>query len=109
MQWIHIFVPLPQRTPFFWVCAVLIAANTVLYIAAIIANYIVVVPLEALWKPWVVGRHLINRQAADTAVVTFNLVCDVFILFVPQKVIWNLNLNRQRKIGLSILFGLGVM
>lgn len=102
-------MPLPQRTGFFWLCTALIAANTVLYIGAIIANYIVVIPLEALWKPWVVGRYLVNRQAADTAVVTFNLVCDILILILPQRIIWKLHLQRRRKVGLSILFGLGVL
>lgn len=87
----------------------LIAANTALYIAAIIANYIVVIPFEALWKPWMDARHLINRQAADTAVVSFNLVCDILILVLPQRVIWRLHLDRQRKAGLSFLFGLGVL
>ncbi|KID81789.1 proteinrelated to integral membrane protein PTH11 [Metarhizium guizhouense ARSEF 977] len=109
MKWIHIFVPLPQRTAFFWLCTPLIAANTVLYIGAIIANYIVVIPLEALCKPWLDGRYLVNRQAADTAVISFNLVCDLLILILPQRVIWKLHLHRRRKIGLSILFGLGML
>ncbi|CAI6088061.1 unnamed protein product [Clonostachys chloroleuca] len=108
LEWIHIFVPLPRRNAFFWICVALMVVNTGLYVGAIIATCVTTLPIEAAWKPWIKGRTLVDRQISDTTTVSFNLLIDILILILPQMVIWKLKMNAPRKIGLSILFCLGI-
>lgn len=82
--------------------------NTGLYVGAIIATCVTTLPIEAAWKPWIKGRTLVDRQISDTTTVSFNLLIDILILILPQMVIWKLKMNAPRKIGLSILFCLGI-
>jgi hypothetical protein len=35
--------------------------------------------------------------------MAFNLAMDIVNLFVPQKVIWGLNMTTERKLGVSII------
>jgi mRNA deadenylase 3'-5' endonuclease subunit Ccr4 len=82
--------------------------NTLLYVAFILVTHLRCVPSRKMWIPWVKGQ-CINLQATDVTVMTFNLLCDILILILPQSTIWKLNLRKKQKIGLSILFSLGLL
>lgn len=53
--------------------------------------------------------HCINKRALDLSSAYFNLVADLFILLLPQRVIWTLQMSRQRKIGVSSIFSVGIL
>jgi hypothetical protein len=40
---------------------------------------------------------------------SFNLVSDIFILILPQRIIWRLNMSREKKIGIALMFAVGLM
>ncbi|RYP36602.1 hypothetical protein DL767_003306 [Monosporascus sp. MG133] len=94
LQWIKIFVPRGSHNAFFWTCHVIFWINTIFYIATIIVNIF----------PW--GSH---TKPLGIATASMNMVIDVVILFLPQRVIWNLNMSFRKKIGVSIVFSLGVL
>lgn len=66
-------------------------------------------PINKAWKPWLPGKCLeMGAIAMSTAAV--NLVGDLSILFLTQKVIWNLmRVDRKQRIKLSIVFLAGIM
>ncbi|KAI1773207.1 hypothetical protein F4818DRAFT_423571 [Hypoxylon cercidicola] len=108
IEWIHVFVPLPNRNAFFWICCAIIIVNTMLYVAAIIATQLACIPREKLWFPTISGT-CINRKPLDECVIVFNLAVDILILLLPQRVIWKLNLKGKQKIGISVIFSVGIL
>ncbi|KAI0798965.1 hypothetical protein GGR55DRAFT_702342 [Xylaria sp. FL0064] len=108
IEWTRIFVADRQRNAFFYAACFLIALNTGVYAAGAIATGLACIPREKLWHPWVVGK-CINRYALDSFTAFVNLAIDLGIFLLPQKVIWKLQMNKKRKIGISILFSVGII
>ncbi|KAK0701933.1 hypothetical protein B0T26DRAFT_660242 [Lasiosphaeria miniovina] len=108
LEWGNIFVPTGTRNWFFWSTRVLIVANTLIYLAAILAGTFLCKPVRKSWDFFVPGTCL-DRQSVHGSVVCFNLAIDLFILVLPQKVIWSLKMTLPRKIGVSFIFSLGLM
>ncbi|KAI0402418.1 hypothetical protein F4802DRAFT_368299 [Xylaria palmicola] len=108
LEWIRIFVADRQRNAFFYAACVLIGLNMGMYAAGAIATGLACIPREKLWHPWIEGK-CIDRFVLDSFTAFVNLAIDLGILLLPQKVIWKLQMSRKRKIGLSILFSVGII
>jgi len=108
IEWVRIFVPERTRNAFFWASTALIVANLGLYTAGIVASLVGCRPLHMIWHFWVQGV-CINRNARNNANAIFNLVIDVFIFILPQKVIWTLQASWGRKISVSVIFCIGLL
>ncbi|KAI1173521.1 hypothetical protein F4777DRAFT_580869 [Nemania sp. FL0916] len=108
LDWVKIFVPKGTRPAFFWVCHVVLWANVIFYIAALILVNLVCKPLEHFWNPLIEG-HCSHGRAADVASAAFNTVVDIVILVLPQTIIWKLHMGLERRIGISIIFAIGLV
>ncbi|KAK0609906.1 hypothetical protein B0T17DRAFT_500829 [Bombardia bombarda] len=108
LEWARIFVPLGTRDTFYWACRIMLVVNGLIYVAAIIACALVCIPVEAQWNLWVTGKCL-DRTALYITVSSFNLTMDLFIVLLPQWVIWRLHLTQSKKIGVSVVFSLGLV
>ncbi|KAH8837914.1 hypothetical protein MCOR27_002579 [Pyricularia oryzae] len=64
------------------------------------------VPVNKLWYPDIPG-HCINQVATWIANAASTILTDIAILVIPFTQIWNLQLRRIDKIGLTFAFGLG--
>ena len=82
--------------------------NILLYLSALITYFTACIPLQKVWYTWVDGK-CINRKTLDTAAGVFNLVTDLLILLLPQRVIWVLKMTRARKLGISFVFSVGLL
>ncbi|KAG8412809.1 hypothetical protein J3458_013245 [Metarhizium acridum] len=108
LEWNRIFNPNRVHSGFFWASHILLAVNILLYTSLTFASMFSCWPVHFLWEPWVKG-YCINKRALDLASAYFNLVADLFILLLPQKVIWTLRMSRQRKLGVSAIFSVGIL
>ncbi|KAI0970100.1 hypothetical protein F4678DRAFT_480782 [Xylaria arbuscula] len=108
LEWIRIFVADRQRNAFFYAACFLIGLNTGVYAAGAIATGLACIPREKLWHPWIPGR-CIDRYVLDTFTAFVNLAIDLGVFLLPQKVIWKLQMSKKRKIGISILFSVGII
>lgn len=104
----HIFVPGKTRNKFFWACWVVLAINTLYYIANIVAVNLTCIPFEASWNILVAGKCL-DQKALDTSSAVINLISDLTIMVLAQQVIWNLHMSMKRKLGLSLIFAAGLL
>lgn len=86
----------------------MMVANIGLYTSAIIVVFAGCQPLQLFWNFWVPG-HCIDRKARDIANAAFNVVMDIIILLLPQPVIWKLHMTKTRKIGICVVFSVGVL
>ncbi|KAI1763848.1 hypothetical protein GGR53DRAFT_345732 [Hypoxylon sp. FL1150] len=110
LEWIHIFVPDHNRSrnKFFMLARFMMWLNILMYSSVFIAMCFSCIPLKANWTPWLTGK-CIDKEALYITTASFNLVMDVFILLLPQKIIWNLQMTRNKKIGVSIIFSIGFL
>lgn len=111
IEWIYIFLPNGgnRRNLFFWACHFVIWANIIFCITTIIVFSLSCVPYEYLWDPTIEGGYCrINTAYVSLSSACFVFSTDIIILFIPQRVIWKLNMSRNRKIGVSLVFALGM-
>ncbi|CAH0056995.1 unnamed protein product [Clonostachys solani] len=108
LEWSRIFVPRGTRNAFYWVSRALIVINALVYIIGGSVAVAACIPAEKLWHPWVKG-HCSSRRAADISTAWFNLFMDVSILLLPQSIIWKLQMTKARKIGIALIFSVGLL
>ncbi|KAI1260501.1 hypothetical protein F5Y18DRAFT_405609 [Xylariaceae sp. FL1019] len=108
LEWIHIFVPTGTRNAFYWACQCLLWVNVLFYTSTIITANLVCIPFEAIWDKTITGK-CIDGKVIEVVSASLNLVSDLIILILPQKVIWTLHMRPQKKVGVSILFAIGLL
>ena len=111
LEWKSLFVPGKQRNWFFWATTTMIGINVAAYSVAIIMTCLRCKPIWKIWQPEVEGscKGLSEQKSTDVATTFVNLVLDLLILLLPQPIIWKLNQTRQRKIGVSFIFSIGLL
>lgn len=78
------------------------------YLAISVAKICQCLPRPRIWDKTVRGHCLELTVLLDTSGI-FNIVSDLCILLVPLKGVWNLQMNRNRKIGVYAIFTVGTM
>ncbi|KAI0896939.1 hypothetical protein F4806DRAFT_415248 [Annulohypoxylon nitens] len=107
LEWNKIFAP--NRTPkyFYWTCHVLLWINIIYYIITVTIKNIVCYPTpNSGGEPN--SRSCVNRVTAEAVSATLNLVSHILIFFLPQRIIWKLNMTFRRKICVSLVFFIGI-
>ncbi|KAI1446643.1 hypothetical protein F5Y02DRAFT_68995 [Annulohypoxylon stygium] len=108
-DWLRIFLPTRQRNAMFWSLHILIWGNAIYYISGTFLEIFRCTPRQKIWDPLFVGGSCPIDIAANNFVsALINLVSDLAILAVPQWVIWRLQMSMARKIGVSLLFVIGI-
>ncbi|KAK4218896.1 hypothetical protein QBC37DRAFT_478619 [Rhypophila decipiens] len=109
LEWVRIFVPAGTRPLFWWLAHALIAINIIS--GTIIAFFTIFdcSPVDKFWKGWIDGSCFYYLPI-DLVSVSLNLAVDILAMIIPQKIIWGMVLlGRAKKVGLSIVFGLGIL
>lgn len=109
MEWIEIFVPGRQKNMFFWCGWTLVAINTSFYIAGIVSENLSCTPFHSIWDVTVPNRKCFNIKALDVAAAAIDLICDIAITILPQQVIWRLQMSTRTRLGISLLFSIGIL
>ena len=108
LEWLRVFVPTGSRNAFFWACHITIWINALFYVAVMLVENLNCFPFEKIWDKTVPGR-CVNQQDAGVVASALNVASDVLILLLPHRVIWKLQMTRKLKIGVSIVFGVGLL
>ncbi|KAL0940389.1 60s ribosomal protein l36 [Colletotrichum truncatum] len=106
VEWIGVFVP-GTRNWFFWVSWTLVGLQVAFAIAAVVALNLACIPTQKKWEFWLPGK-CINAHDIETVSASFQLASDCAILILPQKAIWSLNMGWKKKLGVSVIFSLGL-
>ncbi|KAH8157794.1 hypothetical protein CIB48_g10455 [Xylaria polymorpha] len=108
LEWKRLFVPRGTRNAFWWTCWIVAILNFIASIVMLFLNVFACNPREAFWNPLVEGTCT-GALATIYIAPIINLIVDIVILVLPQRVIWGLHLSWHKKIGVSFLFGLGIL
>ncbi|KAI9807243.1 MAG: hypothetical protein M1825_005961 [Sarcosagium campestre] len=66
------------------------------------------IPLHKQWEPSVPG-YCINLRATYYWASAIFLLTDIMVLVMPMPLVWQLQISKKQKIGLSLIFGLGMV
>ncbi|KAI0393942.1 hypothetical protein F5Y17DRAFT_430351 [Xylariaceae sp. FL0594] len=109
LDWLRIFAPMGQRNAIFWTVHILIWCNVIYYVSGTFLEIFRCTPRQKIWDPLYEGGICpIDINANNFASAILNLASDLAILAVPQFVIWRLQLSTAKKIGISLLFIIGI-
>lgn len=111
IEWKNLFVANKQKSWFFWATATMMCINTIAYGVAIIMTCVRCRPTQKVWQPWLDGTcsAISSQKHTDVATSFVNTALDVLILLLPQPIIWKLKMTRLRRIGVSLVFSLGLL
>lgn len=111
LEWLRILAPQGNRlkSPFWWGCVSIIVLQCVWGVACVILLNVQCTPHEAIWKVYMPRDLCFNLVPVQLTSGAVQLFSDVVMLVLPQKTIWNLNLSWQKKLGVSVVFGLGIL
>ncbi|KPM43161.1 hypothetical protein AK830_g3392 [Neonectria ditissima] len=109
IEWCRIFTPTNRlKSPFWWGCASIITLQITWGVACVILLNVQCSPHESIWK-FYLPRTCFNLVPVQLASGSVQLFSDVVMMILPQKTIWGLNLSWKKKLGVSVVFGLGII
>ncbi|RKU43781.1 hypothetical protein DL546_004585 [Coniochaeta pulveracea] len=109
LDWCRIFVTGGRTKSFFWWgCMFIIGVQVLWGILCIILLNTQCVPHEAIWNFYLPSKcYDLNKVMLTSACV--QVATDWSMILLPQKIIWGLQMNWQKKIGISLIFGVGLL
>lgn len=109
-EWTRIFVPRRSSNAFFsWLCHGLAGVNVVFYATSILVINLSCLPHEKIWDKTIVGGHCIDYKPMWISSSVINLLSDIAIVALPQKIIWRLRVSTKKKIGIALVFTFGIL
>ena len=109
IDWCRIFVPGNRYKSFFWWGSTFVIFVQLTWgVACIVLLNMQCAPRLAIWEFYVPAKcySLTSVMLTSASVQVFS---DWTMVMLPQKAIWGLMMNWQKKVGVSILFGVGLL
>ncbi|KAJ2989205.1 hypothetical protein NUW58_g3589 [Xylaria curta] len=108
LEWIRIFVPRATRGRFFWLCQALLWVNLLFYTSMFVVGNTSCKPYAKLWDHTLPGTCANYNAFVFVSTAAYNFVSDLLILLLPQRIIWRLQLPTTKKVGLAVVFAIGI-
>jgi hypothetical protein len=109
LQYLRMFAPNRTINPFvFYGSWLIMTACAVFYTLTTLLTVFVCTPREKIWNKLYPGGHCMNYRAIIVSTSFFNIVSDAFILLLPVRTVWKLQIPTKKKIAISLLFGTGL-
>ncbi|KAI1760613.1 hypothetical protein GGR53DRAFT_522968 [Hypoxylon sp. FL1150] len=109
LEWVQIFMSIGPRSLFTWTCYIVGTINVLMYIIAIMIDATSCHPRAYWWDQTIEGGYCINTIKLPIVTGTINALIDLFILLLPQRIIWKLHMSREKRIGVSVVFAVGTI
>lgn len=108
LDWGRIFVAgSKNKSAFWWGCVALSGLQCVWGVVCIVLLNMQCTPHEAIWEFYLPSKcYSLPKVMLSSASV--QVVTDVAMVMLPQRLIWKLQTSRKRKVGISLIFGIGV-
>jgi hypothetical protein len=109
IDWCRMFVVGNCRGSYFWwISMIIILVQVTWGIACIVLLNMQCIPHAAIWKFYIPSRcYSLSTVMLISASV--QVLSDWSMILLPQKIIWGLQMNWRKKVGVSITFGVGLL
>ncbi|KAF2968179.1 hypothetical protein GQX73_g5381 [Xylaria multiplex] len=91
LEWIRIFVPFGTRNRFYWTSMVVLVLHTVFFAS------------------WIIAENLSYVKKIHILAASINLIANFVIIALPQWTIWTLQMHIKKKIGVILIFAIGIL
>ncbi|RYC60267.1 hypothetical protein CHU98_g5943 [Xylaria longipes] len=108
LEWARTFSPPGTNRTFHNLCHILIWTTALFYSTYFIAENLSCTPHDAIWDKTIPAKCF-DHKALDVASAVINIVSHLFIFALPQLVIWRLNMRKETKVGISLMFAVGIL
>ncbi|KAI8953115.1 hypothetical protein F4801DRAFT_598480 [Xylaria longipes] len=108
LEWTRLFVPRGTRNVFWLLCVILVGIQLSFLVASVFALSFACIPYQRNWDFTVPGK-CIKKSELEITSAAIHFASDIVILILPQKVIWSLHMSLKKKLGVSVIFSLGVL
>lgn len=110
IEWCRVFYPQDRwRDPIFLAGAIIVFCQGAFAIAAVFILQFQCTPREAIWNKLIPGHKCIEMGPLQDLSGSLHLVSDIVIFIIPQKKIWGLQMSIKKRIGVALVFGLGLL
>lgn len=104
-QFVHDLTPNLDR-----MAAYLVMTVTIIWsVYAALGTWVLCTPIAFNWNPMIPGGHCADRQASFYTIGVLDVATDCLIFLLPIPMIWNLQTALRNKIGLTLIFSIGVV
>ncbi|KAK7543209.1 hypothetical protein IWX49DRAFT_600651 [Phyllosticta citricarpa] len=109
LDWCRIFVPSSRSdNPFWWCCVVISSIQCVWGILCIGLLNGQCPEHNAIWEFWLQKKCYSLPKVMLTS-ASVQVVTDITMALLPHKFIWSLQMSLRRKVGISIIFSVGLV
>lgn len=110
-EWVRMFVPrgTHMKNAFFWGCMTVCFVQIGAGIATVIALNVQCIPHAAIWDLTITDAQCFELYPLQVSSASIQLVSDIAIFLLPQRVIWTLKMTWRKRLGVSVVFGLGLL
>ena len=110
LQYSRIFVPNRKGNMALFVAIQSLIWTVILfYFVDTIFGIIMCIPREKIWNRLMTAGHCFNAHTAYKATGLFNVISDIFILILPVKPIWKLQMALKKKLMMIAIFATGIL
>ena len=108
-DWSRLFVHANKRhNPFWWCCMILCVLQCLWGVACIVLLNLQCRPHRAIWE-FYVPAECYELPSVMLGSASVQVLTDIAMVLLPQRIIWSLHMNWKRKLGVSIIFAVGLM
>ncbi|PVH95308.1 hypothetical protein DM02DRAFT_675611 [Periconia macrospinosa] len=108
LQLVRTFVPGGVRDTVWWTAHVMLWVNIVFYFVNFVVELKYCTPRAKEWDPTIEGGSCLNASEVRFVIAILNVLSDLIIIFLPQRIIWKLNQPLKARLKLSVLFLFGI-
>ncbi|KAJ5344827.1 hypothetical protein N7452_002831 [Penicillium brevicompactum] len=109
LDWGRIFVAIDRsKNLFWWGCMFVSFIQCAWGISCIILLNMQCRPHAAIWKFYLPSKCY-SLPKVMLASASIQVISDILMFLLPQKIIWSLQMNWQKKLGISVIFGVGIL
>ena len=91
-----------------WLVYGAIAANVIFYVAFIFDTIFFCTPIARSWNPEIPG-HCGPDHVAPYISGIWSFMTDFYILILPMYCVWNLQVKRNQRLRLTLIFSVGLL
>ncbi|KAI1260527.1 hypothetical protein F5Y18DRAFT_404937 [Xylariaceae sp. FL1019] len=109
VEWSRIFVPFGTRNSFYWASRTLLTLILLAYTAFLVAENLSCIPHERIWNRLLPDGYCIDDKLFQIPGALVSPVWIFIVLLLPQRAIWKLQIAPKNKLGISLLFLVGIL
>lgn len=103
-----LYIRIFQQKWFIYFSWAFVVENILFAIALLVAALLICRPLAMFWDPFTVKGTCGNQIAFQEWMGIHNLISDVVVVVMPMPLLWKLKMPIKKKIGLSLIFAMGL-